>query len=227
MGRREYGQFCGLARALELVGERWGLLIVRDLLVGPRRFTDLHRGLPRIPTNVLATRLHEMEDGGVVRRRLAGERGGTVVYELTDYGRALDDVVLKLGRWGSASLGEPRADEIVTSDSLVIALRSTFDPAAAKRLRANFELHVGEIVVHARVHDGEVNVGVGGIADADVHIEAGLELRALMAGEMTIAEARRRGALRAKGNRALLDRFVAIFRIPPLRTRSADSAGVA
>jgi DNA-binding HxlR family transcriptional regulator len=226
MGRREYGQFCGLARALELVGERWALLIIRDLLVGPRRFTDLHRGLPRIPTNVLAARLREMEDGGVVRRRLASRRPSGVVYELTEYGRALDAVVLKLGRWGASSLGEPREDEIVTGDSLVMALRSTFDPTAAKRLRATFELHVGEIVIHARVREGRVEVGEGSIPNADVRIEAGLELRAVMAGEISVAEARRRGALRAKGKRALLDRFVALFPIPPLRTSSADSAVV-
>src|ERR671931_2934804 len=95
--RRAYGQYCGLARAVEVVGERWALLIVRDLLVGPKRFTDLRRGLPRIPTNVLAERLRELEDAGVVRRRVLPRPAGSVVYELTDYGSELEDVVMRLG----------------------------------------------------------------------------------------------------------------------------------
>src|ERR671936_950820 len=112
--RRSYGQFCGLARAVEVVGERWALLIVRDLLVGPKRFTDLRRGLPRIPTNVLAERLRELEYAGVVRRRLLPRPAGSVVYELTPYGQELEEAVLPLGRWGARALGEPRPDEIVT-----------------------------------------------------------------------------------------------------------------
>src|SRR2546423_6072869 len=105
---RRYGQFCGLARALELVGERWALLIVRDLLVGARRFTDLRQGLPRIPTNVLADRLKELEQAGIVRRRVLPRPAASVVYELTAYGSELDEVVLRLGLWGAQSLGEPR-----------------------------------------------------------------------------------------------------------------------
>src|SRR5438105_14626994 len=101
---RTYGQFCGLARALELVGERWALLIVRDLLVGPKRFTDLRRGLPRIPTNVLSTRLKELEHNGIVRRRLLPRPASGVVYELTEHGRELEDIVLRLGLWGAATL---------------------------------------------------------------------------------------------------------------------------
>src|SRR3981189_2283805 len=94
---RSYGQYCGLARALELVGERWALLIVRDLLVGPRRFTDLRQGLPRIPTNVLSDRLTELEQSGIIRRRVLPRPSGSVVYELTEYGSRLEDAVLRLG----------------------------------------------------------------------------------------------------------------------------------
>src|SRR5258708_27570367 len=105
---RSYGQFCGLARALELVGERWALLIVRDLLVGPRRFTDLRQGLPRIPTNVLSDRLKELEENGIVQRRVLPRPAASVVYELTPYGSQLEDAVMRLGLWGAQSLGEPR-----------------------------------------------------------------------------------------------------------------------
>src|SRR5215207_4227883 len=112
MTKRAYGQFCGLARALEIVGERWALLIVRDLIVGPKRFTDLQRGLPRIPTSVLAARLKELEAFGAIRRRVLPRPAGSVVYELTEYGAALEDSVLSLGRWGARALGEPQPGEI-------------------------------------------------------------------------------------------------------------------
>jgi DNA-binding HxlR family transcriptional regulator len=114
MASRGYGQYCGLARALELVGERWALLIIRDLLVGPRRFTDLRRGLPRIPTNVLADRLKELERDGIVRRRILPRPASATVYELTPYGAQVEDAVMRLGMWGAQSLGEPSPDEIIT-----------------------------------------------------------------------------------------------------------------
>ncbi|MFN2460621.1 MAG: winged helix-turn-helix transcriptional regulator, partial [Candidatus Velthaea sp.] len=127
MKARGYGQYCGFARALEVVGERWTLLIVRDLLVEPKRFTDLLRGLPGIPSNILTARLKELEHGGIVRRRLLPRPARGVVYELTEYGRELEPVVIELGRWGAKNLGDPRLDETVTADSLVTALRTTFD----------------------------------------------------------------------------------------------------
>src|SRR5712691_2102797 len=118
MSVRSYGQCCGLAHALELVGERWALLVVRDLILGPKRFTDLRRGLPRIPSNVLSARLRELEESGIVRRRLLPRPQTGVVYELTEYGKELEDVVLRLGLWGAKTLGEPRAEDVVTADSL-------------------------------------------------------------------------------------------------------------
>ena len=134
---RDYGQYCGVTRALELVGERWAVLIVRDLLVGPRRYGELAAGLPRIPTNILAARLKELQAAGIIRR---APRSRVVVYELTPYGRELEPVVLALGAWGFKAMGEPRADQIVTADSMSMALRTAFRPevggdAARHRLR--------------------------------------------------------------------------------------------
>lgn len=214
---RTYGQFCGLARALELVGERWALLIVRDLLVGPRRFTDLRHGLPRIPTNVLAERLKHLEQSGVVRRRVLPRPAGSVVYELTEYGSQLDDAVQRLGVWGAQSLGEPRPDEIMTADSMVMALRSTFVPRAADGLRASYELRLGAIVIHARIAGSALEVSAGPLADADLVIDTGPALKDLMTGEMGPAEAVESGAVRLSGDAALLDRFVAAFQIPSRR----------
>jgi DNA-binding HxlR family transcriptional regulator len=213
---RTYGQYCGLARAAEMLGERWGLLIVRDLLVAPKRFTDLQRGLPGIPTSVLAARLKELEGAGVVRRRVLPRPEGSIVYELTAYGWELEDVLVQFGRWGAKSLGDPRADEIITVDSMVVALRSTFRAEAAQGIHATFELRVGEIVLNARVDDGEVEVHAGPAPAADLSIEAGPQIRALMAGEMTPREALRGGVVRVRGDGDLLASFAKIFRIDPM-----------
>lgn len=213
MKKRAYGQFCGLVKALEMVGERWAMLIVRDLLVGPRRFTDLRQGLPRIPTNILTDRLKEMEEAGVVQRRALPRPGGGVVYELTEYGRELEDAVMLLGRWGARSLGEPGPDEIVTADSMIMALRSTFRPDAARGVRASYELRMGPVVIHARVAGGELEVGDGALPGADLVIESGPALKALMSGEMTADEAVAQGAVRLTGDESLLPRFAEMFRI--------------
>jgi DNA-binding HxlR family transcriptional regulator len=213
MAKREYGQFCGLARALELVGERWALLIIRDLLVGPRRYTDLRRGLPRIPTNILATRLKELEQAGVVHRRVLARPDGSIVYELTDYGADLEDAVLRLGRWGARSLGDPRPDEIVTVDSMILAMRATFRPEGARGADVGYELRMGEVVLGIRVTGGDLTVRAGAMPDADLVIESGPAIRALLARELSPADAVAAGDVRITGDPRLLDRFVELFRI--------------
>jgi DNA-binding HxlR family transcriptional regulator len=213
---RAYGQYCGFARALEVVGERWALLVVRDLLIGPKRFTDLLRGLPGIPSNVLTARLKEMEHAAIVRRRVLARPSRAVVYELTAYGLELEPVVVELGRWGAKNLGDPRPDETITLDSLITALRTTFHPAAARRFRAGYELRVGEIVLHARVDNGRVTVAEGALPGADLAIAAGPGIRALMAGELSPAAAIESGTVQLTGNPELLTRFAEIFRIEPM-----------
>src|SRR5215207_1268689 len=153
MASRSYGQYCGVTTAVELIGERWAMLIVRDLLVGPRRYTDLKQGLPRIPTNILSARLKELQEGGVVRRAPLYRTG--LVYELTPYGRRLEPIVLALGRWGFEQMGEPGPDDVITPDSLTMALRTAFRPDAAASLPpADYELHVGDVALRVQV-DGD------------------------------------------------------------------------
>ena len=209
---KSYGQFCGVARALEIVGERWALLIVRDLLVGPKRYTDLRKGLPRIPTNVLATRLKELEQAGVVVRRVQPRPSGAVVYELTEYGAELDGIVLALGRWGAQRLGERGDGEIATADSMIMALRSTF---RGDGLRAAYELRFGPIVIHAVVDGDSLVVGEGPLPAPDLVIETTEPLRPLLAGEVTADEVVAQGIIRLKGRPELLDRFAEAFRIGP------------
>ena len=213
MPRRSYGQFCGLVRALEVVGERWALLIVRDLLVSPKRYSDLKRGLPRIPTNILSARLRELETAGVVRRRLEEAPGGAVLYELTDRGRALEASVLELGRWGARLLTEPAPGEIITEDSMVMAMRATFQPEAARGVDASYEIRLGPVVFHVRIADGRLEAGKGPLPGADLIIEGGPGIRAMLAGELSASEALERGVVRITGSHRMLSRFTRLFRI--------------
>ncbi|MGL5852342.1 MAG: winged helix-turn-helix transcriptional regulator, partial [Phycicoccus sp.] len=128
---RTYRDLCGIARALDVVGERWALLVVRELMFGPKRFADLHRGLPGMSQNVLTQRLRELEETNVLIRRRGLPPATGLVYELTDHGRALEPVLLALGRWGSPLHPGPGSAEELSPDALVVALRTTFDPAAA------------------------------------------------------------------------------------------------
>jgi DNA-binding HxlR family transcriptional regulator len=161
MTRREFGQHCGLARALELVGERWGLLIVRELLARPCRYTDLLEQLPGIPTNVLSARLKEFEAAGIAERRVtpAPQRG--VVYALTPDGEQLEASVLALAVWGAAHLGEPRPGDIVPTSTLAVSLRALFDPGAAGGLTATWEIRTAGTALYAAVAGGRVATGVG------------------------------------------------------------------
>lgn len=210
---RAYGQYCGFARALELVGERWAFLVIRDLLVGPKRFSDLQRGLPKIPSNILTARLKELEESGIVRRRVQERPSVGVVYELTEDGRGLEESVVALGRWGAKHLGNPRPDEIITEDSMAMALRTIFRQDAAARENVGFELHLGDIVFNAHVHDGTVTVGRGTLPSPDLVIKSGPHIRELLAREISPKAALKSGAVSIQGRRALLDRFVALFRI--------------
>jgi DNA-binding HxlR family transcriptional regulator len=154
---REYGQFCGLARALELVGSRWTLLIVRDLLTGPKRYTELARGLPGIPTNILSTRLRELEDDGIVERELEPRPSTSVVYALTPYGLQLEEPVERLGLWGAQALGTPTSSDTFSVAALSIALRAAFDPHAARGRDLLADIHVDADQLFVEVRDGHVS----------------------------------------------------------------------
>jgi DNA-binding HxlR family transcriptional regulator len=227
---RSYGQYCGVTTAVELIGERWALLIVRDLLVGPRRYTDLKQGLPRIPTNILSTRLKELQEGGVVRRVPLLHCG--LVYELTPYGRELEPIVLALGRWGFAKMGDPAPDDVVTADSLTMALRTAFRTDAAGTLPpADYELHVADVVLRVHVDpsglritqlqpagrpvDPRLGTQASVADDPDLVFAAGPGIRRLISGELTPADAIDQEVLAVvAGDATLLERFAQTFSIP-------------
>lgn len=216
MTRRTYGQYCGLSRALEVVGERWGMLIIRDLLVGPRDVAQLQDGLRMIPAEVLQLRLKELEHSGVIRRQPHAEATGPETYELTEYGAAIEDVVLALGRWGAVTMNWQHPEEVVTTDAVVIGLRATFRPEAALGLRVGYELRIGEVILHARIDDGMIEALPGPLPGADLVIELGMSLKALISGDVSPADALADGRVRITGDPELLDQFVEVFRMPKM-----------
>jgi len=217
--RTSYGQYCGLSRAVEMVGERWGMLIIRDLLVGPKSEAELRVGLPLVAPSPLTMRLRELAHSGVIRRTL--EPDDEIRYELTEYGRVLEDIVLALGRWGAMALGAPRPEEIVTEDSVMTMLWSTFQVDAALDVQMCFEVHVDDVVVHAVVDHGQLALHPGPTSDADTVIEPGPILKSLLTGEISAADALADGQVVVSGAPELLTWFVELFHLPSLPTRLA------
>jgi DNA-binding HxlR family transcriptional regulator len=210
MTSRTYDQFCGVARALDLVGERWALLVVRDLILGPKRFTDLRRGLPGLGTNILAARLKELERGGIVERRTLPPPAASAVYELTEYGRALEGPLLALGRWGAMSMGE-REGQALRSEWLAVALKAFFRPEAAADLKATVELRFGDGTFLARIDEGSLVVEPAARDGADLALTTEVEtLIAFLAGADVPA-----AALAPEGDTALLERLPEIFAFGP------------
>jgi DNA-binding HxlR family transcriptional regulator len=179
---RTYDDPCGLARALNLVGDRWALLIVRELLLGPKRFSDLRRGLPGASQSVLTQRLGELDQAGVVRRRTLEPPVSAAAYELTARGRELEPVLLLLSGWGSRT--PITSDQELSVDALALAMRTTFDPAAAGDLRITAEIGLDGDRLTVTVGDGRIDVRRGPAATApDAVLETtAAEFRAMIFG---------------------------------------------
>src|SRR5919205_2297687 len=207
MTSRSYDQFCGIARALDLVGERWALLVIRDLILGPKRFTDLRRGLEGIGTNVLAARLKELERGGIVQRRTLPPPAASAVYELTEYGRALEGPLLALGRWGAVSLGQRQPGQTLRSEWFGVALKAFFRSEAAADLKAEIELRFDDGTLLARLDHGTLVIEPASPNGADLVLETEVET---LIGYLAGADVPP-AALAPQGDRALLERLPRIF----------------
>jgi DNA-binding HxlR family transcriptional regulator len=211
---RTYEDGCAAAHALDLVGERWALLVVRELLLGPKRFTDLRAGLPHASPNVLSQRLRELEGAGVVRRRKLPPPAASRVYELTEWGEELEPVVISLGRWGARSPSRPR-DAGLGVDSLILSLRTMFDPRAAEGIEASFELRLGEDVFRAEVADGRFEIDREGAEQPAAAIEADpATLAALVYEGRPLDEALRSGKVEIEGDAEAVERFLTLFVLP-------------
>ena len=210
MDGRTYGDPCGVARALDAVGERWALLVVRELLLGPKRFTDLHRGLGGASQNVLSQRLRELEATGIVRRRRLGPPAGAWAYELTEEGSALEPVLVALGRWGRSRPMTAAAE--LSVDALVLALQTTFDPAAAGDLEASLGLRVDDDQLEVAVAGGRLSVTRASAKDPDATLRTDVPtLRELAFRTRRLDDAAAAGAVEVDGDRAAVQRLLDAF----------------
>jgi len=215
VSNRSYDDPCGVARALDLVGERWALLVVRELLLGPKRFGDLARGLPAVSQNVLSQRLRELERDGVLRRCRTGPPASGSGYELTERGRQLEPVLLALGSWGSAV--PPTAAAELSADALVLALRTRFQPAVAAGLLAWIELVVDPDRFALTVADERLAVRRGGVDEPDAVLRADVgTLRELAFRGRTLDEMIAAGRAEVTGSRHTAARVLGCFVPPPV-----------
>ena len=221
---RGYRQFCGLARALDLVGERWTLLVIRELSLGPRRFTDLVAALPGISTNLLADRLRGLEQSGIVHRDRLPPPAASNVYALTDWGVELSDVVKRLAVWGLRLLDRPHRDDTFHAGWLAFYFDLTADRAAARGVHDVYEFDVDGERFSVLVDDGTITVRQGPAPwRADVRMRCGLDTFArLGTGQLTAAEAVQGGLLLLDGDPEALARSQAILAPAARRPATPD-----
>jgi DNA-binding HxlR family transcriptional regulator len=224
--QRNYNQYCATARTLDLVGERWTLLLIRELLTGPKRFGDLQHSLRGLGTGLLAARLKHLEREGLATKVTLPPPARTPAYALTPAGADLEPVVLALARWGLTwAMDEPREQENFHPGWAVLGLKACFDPEAAAGLRALYEFRVEEEVFHARVEDGSIETVHGPAQRPDAVITTGREtFRDLAARRTTLEEAVRGGAATVSGDRRAVSRLFGLFRLPPARNRFESHA---
>jgi DNA-binding HxlR family transcriptional regulator len=214
---RSYSQLCGIATALDVVGDRWALLVLRDLLIGPLRFGDLADGLPGIGTNTLAARLKHLEASGVISRRLLPmpERG--TVYELTSYGRELEPILLALGRWGTKRMGCLPPDVTARSRWLIAAMLAFRNPARLVGRPTTWELRLTDGAFTVRADGADLVVAAGAPDSADLTVTAtDQHLHQLLTGQLSPAEATRAGLVTLAGDPSALPALIDLFVFPDL-----------
>ncbi|WP_028937959.1 winged helix-turn-helix transcriptional regulator [Pseudonocardia spinosispora] len=213
-GKRKYDDGCAVSHGLDLVGERWALLIVRELLLGPKRFTDLRGGLPGASADMLTQRLRELVESGVVEHRKLAPPSGAWVYELTEWGAELEPLVTLLGRWGSRSPGM-RGDAPLGVDSLVLSLRALFDPRSAGGFEATIGLRLGEHEFRVRIEHGTIALSRAELSGSAVRLDTDVQtLSALLRAQRVLDEAIHAGDLVLTGDRAVAERFLRLFPLP-------------
>ena len=214
---RSYAQLCGIATALDVIGDRWAPLLVRDLLLGPLRFSDLADGLPGIGTNTLSARLKHLEAFGVIRRRLQPLPDRATVYELTELGRELEPILLALGRWGTKSMASLPAEVTSRSRWLVAAMLAFHDETRRVSKPTTWELQLTDGAFTVRAEGKRLTVVAGAPEDADLVITTDDEhLHRLLTRRLDPAQAVTSGAVTLNGDATALSRLVELFAFPSL-----------
>jgi DNA-binding HxlR family transcriptional regulator len=211
--KRTYQEACGIPRALDRVGERWSLLVVRELMLGPKRFTDLRTGLPHVGPDVLSQRLRDLEEAGVLIKRKLPPPAAAQVYELTDWGRELNDVLVALGRWGARAPAAPEGCGM-SFDAHLLSLITLFDPSLADGFETALELRLGEERFRAIV-GGDLTLERGEVDEPDAVVTTDHEtLLALSHRRRELDEAESAGNIQIEGDREAVARFVGLFVLP-------------
>ncbi|WP_433729840.1 winged helix-turn-helix transcriptional regulator [Nocardia sp. CA-129566] len=224
MEQRSYNQYCATARTLDLVGERWTLLLIRELLTGPKRFSDLQASLRGLGTGLLAARLKHLEREGLAEKITLPPPARTPAYALTEAGTELEPAILALARWGLKwAMSEPHPTETFHPGWAVLGLRACFDAEAAAGLRAVYEFRIDDEIFHARIDDQTIETlhGPAQHPDAIITISEPEFLRATSQGH-TFAEAIETGVASATGDDQALRRIKGLFRLPPPSARKSD-----
>jgi DNA-binding HxlR family transcriptional regulator len=211
---RSYNEACGIPRALDRIGERWAVMVVRELVLGPKRFTDIKNALPHASPNVLTQRLKELEQSGVVRKRKLPPPASVQVYELTEWGLQLDRVLLELGRWGARAPMIP-GEPTMSFDAHLLSLLTLFDRQRAGDFRTRLELRLGDETFRAEVRDGRLTIERGAPAEPDAVVETDAgTLLALSHRRIELPDALASGAIRIDGDEQALARFITLFTMP-------------
>lgn len=213
--KRRYEDACATAHALDLVGERWALLVMRELMLGPKRFSDLREGLPGISANVLTQRLEGLEASGVIERHRLPPPAATQVYELTAWGYESEPIFQALGRWAARS---PTHDPTLpfSAASLLLSLRTMLDPQRASGIDARIGFRLGAETFLAHLADGRIEIERRALDGAElIFTAAPSALAAAIYGGQTLAAMEAAGALRIDGNRTIAEKFVTLFPLPP------------
>ena len=213
--KRRYDDACGTAHALDLIGERWALLVMRELMLGPKRFSDLRADLPGISANVLTQRLEGLEAAGLLVRRRLPPPASTQVYELTPWGYEAEPIVQSLGRWAARS---PAHDPTlpISATSIMLSFRTMFDAERAQGFKARIGFCLGNESLLARIQDGRIDIARGETAGAEVVFNGSATgLAAAVYGGQPFDALEEAGALKVEGDRAVAERFTKLFPLPP------------
>ncbi len=211
---RRYDDACGTAHALDLVGDRWALLVMRELMLGPRRFSDLRAGLPGISANVLTQRLVELEGVGILVRRRLPPPAAVQVYELTPWGYEAEPLIQVMGRWAARSPGHDPTLSF-SAASLILSLRTMFDPRRAEGFAGRIAFVIGEEGYFARLAEGRLEAGRGEEPAPDATLTgAAATIAAAIYGGVPLPALEAAAGLGVAGERAVLERFVTLFPLP-------------
>jgi DNA-binding HxlR family transcriptional regulator len=205
VSRKSYHQFCGLARSLDVIGERWTLLVIRELMFGPRRFVDVLEALPGIGSNTLTTRLRGLEEDGLITRETMPPPAASTVYRLTPAGQELEPVVIALGRWGMRRLQAGEAGDVFRAEWMLFGLKLAVEPHSAGLADCDYQFRIDGSPILLRIRDGRVEVTAAVSPTPDVTLDTdAATIKEIGLGNLTPQQAAEAGRIKVDGNLDLL-----------------------